>query len=461
MADIVSYNDRESFRTPATNSGLQPNPPSTGLVLPKVHLGSFGSMDIDYFQSIGRSPIDPPRPQQPNEGDTRGANVDSFYGVTTPAMPTSDLMRQRSMSNEGRVWKPRTTSSPIPGTSGSPQLFQSQLNASPTSPPPVTQGPSALSQSDAQQPQARVDTSQAIQNASDRPPSDSPPSASPRSLSYLPPGAASPQHLRNSGMAGIGTVAWSPLPSSIPSRASPPQQNSLRQQSVRSSQHQTSSPDPQPPTELGYANNNVNENAESSTYGRRSPRVTQGEDTNDRLQGSYQQPSRSPVIESRMSIAQTPAQAPYPATAAPPRAAPAMQSSPYPSFAGQQPPASARQSTLTPPVDTRSGKPQTRGGPRAAPVVVEEVCIECMMRDRDMADVDVTGSGVWERESDVWYNELVRKEEEEEVRARVEGLPPPSQNPNGKQRPRAKGGFLTEENLKVWLTLVSSSISHL
>jgi hypothetical protein len=40
----------------------------------------------------------------------------------------------------------------------------------------------------------------------------------------------------------------------------------------------------------------------------------------------------------------------------------------------------------------------------------EEICLECMMRDRDLADVDVTGDGVWERASDVALDELKSRE---------------------------------------------------
>ncbi|GAA5972573.1 hypothetical protein JCM11641_001904 [Rhodosporidiobolus odoratus] len=42
-----------------------------------------------------------------------------------------------------------------------------------------------------------------------------------------------------------------------------------------------------------------------------------------------------------------------------------------------------------------------------------EVCVECMMRDRDMADVNVTGTGVWERESDVEFEDQMRWEAEQ------------------------------------------------
>ncbi|KAF6760339.1 hypothetical protein DFP72DRAFT_103401 [Ephemerocybe angulata] len=73
----------------------------------------------------------------------------------------------------------------------------------------------------------------------------------------------------------------------------------------------------------------------------------------------------------------------------------------------------------------------------------EEVCLECAMRDQDMADVDVTTPGVWDRASDVQYEELKLREREDEA--------------NGVQsdekRPRARGGRLTEQNLKLWLSI--------
>ncbi|KAI0088005.1 hypothetical protein BDY19DRAFT_906991 [Irpex rosettiformis] len=76
----------------------------------------------------------------------------------------------------------------------------------------------------------------------------------------------------------------------------------------------------------------------------------------------------------------------------------------------------------------------------------EEICVECAMRDQDMADVDVTSPGIWERESDVLYVELCQKEELEEMA----GLPSPPENSG---RPRAKGHRLTEENLKMWMSV--------
>ncbi|GLB37079.1 hypothetical protein LshimejAT787_0401300 [Lyophyllum shimeji] len=79
------------------------------------------------------------------------------------------------------------------------------------------------------------------------------------------------------------------------------------------------------------------------------------------------------------------------------------------------------------------------------PPAQEEVCVECAMRDEDMADVDVTSPGVWDRESDAEFEELKRREEEEEAKGIVTIDDP--------KRPRAKGGRLTEQNLKLWLSV--------
>lgn len=78
----------------------------------------------------------------------------------------------------------------------------------------------------------------------------------------------------------------------------------------------------------------------------------------------------------------------------------------------------------------------------------EEVCLECAMRDQDMADVDVTSPGAWERDSDIYYHDLIRSEEE----ASSNGIPP------SEDRPRSTGDMLTETNLKLWLTMVRVSL---
>jgi hypothetical protein len=84
----------------------------------------------------------------------------------------------------------------------------------------------------------------------------------------------------------------------------------------------------------------------------------------------------------------------------------------------------------------------------------EEVCLECAMRDQDMADVDVTSPGAWDRESDVFYADLLHREEESQ---RTGTLLPVDPN-----RPPALGDLLTETNLKVHLTMVRGNhlLSH-
>ncbi|KAJ7140968.1 hypothetical protein C8R44DRAFT_604386 [Mycena epipterygia] len=72
----------------------------------------------------------------------------------------------------------------------------------------------------------------------------------------------------------------------------------------------------------------------------------------------------------------------------------------------------------------------------------EEVCIQCAMRDQDMIDVDVTTPGVWERDSDVIFEDLLRRELEEEASGVVDF-----------SCPRACGAPLTEQNLKVWSSI--------
>ncbi|KAG2074647.1 hypothetical protein BDR04DRAFT_1126696 [Suillus decipiens] len=75
----------------------------------------------------------------------------------------------------------------------------------------------------------------------------------------------------------------------------------------------------------------------------------------------------------------------------------------------------------------------------------EEICVECAMRDQDMADVIVVGPGIWDRESDVVYEELLRREQEDEAAGVVSS--------ECSSKPRARGGRLTEQNIKIWHTM--------
>lgn len=54
---------------------------------------------------------------------------------------------------------------------------------------------------------------------------------------------------------------------------------------------------------------------------------------------------------------------------------------------------------------------QQRERPDISRPLGQEICLECLMRDRDMADVEVTGPGVWSRNSDIDFEEALRAEE--------------------------------------------------
>lgn len=75
----------------------------------------------------------------------------------------------------------------------------------------------------------------------------------------------------------------------------------------------------------------------------------------------------------------------------------------------------------------------------------EEVCVECAMRDQEMADVDVTSPGAWERASDAAFEDLKQRELDDEAHGIVNNDP---------SRPRIRGGRLTEQNLRLWLSIV-------
>ncbi|BGP26879.1 hypothetical protein JCM10295v2_005841 [Rhodotorula toruloides] len=120
-----------------------------------------------------------------------------------------------------------------------------------------------------------------------------------------------------------------------------------------------------------------------------------------------------------------------------------------------------------------------------------EICVECMMRDRDMADVDVTGPGVWERASDAEFEEQMRWEMENPVengswsgdhagggslesghgggRMRGSGAAYSRESVGGRSlnnhamngtRSLGKGQLLTSGNLKVLTTMNPPASSH-
>lgn len=92
----------------------------------------------------------------------------------------------------------------------------------------------------------------------------------------------------------------------------------------------------------------------------------------------------------------------------------------------------------------------------------DDACVECMMRDCDMADVDVTSPGVWERESDVHFKELKSRQLEEAngdhdpVQSRV--VDANSDHTAARTTPRIAGADpLTERNIQLWLKEVRNT----
>ena len=87
----------------------------------------------------------------------------------------------------------------------------------------------------------------------------------------------------------------------------------------------------------------------------------------------------------------------------------------------------------------------------------EEVCTECMTRDREIADVDVTSPGVWECESDAALYELIEREDEIEWGWYEEQITELAQTGHGLRPPErmSKGDRLTERNLEIWSTAVT------
>lgn len=89
-------------------------------------------------------------------------------------------------------------------------------------------------------------------------------------------------------------------------------------------------------------------------------------------------------------------------------ALPGLNESPYPSAARPQPQRN----------DLKDNVLEDPRRPNGAPLRVkvpppqEEICLECLMRDRDLAHVDVLGPGVWRRDSDADFADLLARERE-------------------------------------------------
>ncbi|GAA5905110.1 hypothetical protein JCM8208_007688 [Rhodotorula glutinis] len=212
--------------------------------------------------------------------------------------------------------------------------------------------------------------------------------------------------------------------------------------------------------------------------------------------------STTPVLLSPPRTgAPTPARSPQLVAASPYASAPAASAalvSPSPAGVGAPPPplssAPSPSAYAAPPGAPPPPKPPQPPPPHLVPQ--PEVCVECMMRDRDMADVDVTGARVWERDSDAEWDEQVRWEADQQ---HVEQLGGPGSyeahgaggssesggalggaggvrrsvyeresssahtgggaGPGGRRRV-GKGQLLTSGNLKVWTTMNPPAAAH-
>ncbi|GAA5914706.1 uncharacterized protein JCM6883_001047 [Sporobolomyces salmoneus] len=138
------------------------------------------------------------------------------------------------------------------------------------------------------------------------------------------------------------------------------------------------------------------------------------------------------------------------------------------------------------------------GGTNTLPphlVAQPEICVECMMRDRDMADVDVTSYGIWERESDRDWREQLEWEREQDRESaeevNIDGARGPGTRngtesqesggerrrdsttntshhsresngfrPMGNRRKLGRGQALTSSNLKAWTTMNPPAAAH-
>ncbi|KAN0060035.1 hypothetical protein ACQY0O_008008 [Thecaphora frezii] len=140
---------------------------------------------------------------------------------------------------------------------------------------------------------------------------------------------------------------------------------------------------------------------------------------------STQQLQRNQAREQRRSIGA------FSASMAAANAVSGGSNGPYPVFTSppgvvkkggaRQYPGSMPQRSLVPPFELQNrpdGLPSGLIGPDGVRRSINdpEVCLECMMRDEDMIDVQVIGEGIWERESDREFHEALRLEAEETAR---------------------------------------------
>jgi len=126
--------------------------------------------------------------------------------------------------------------------------------------------------------------------------------------------------------------------------------------------------------------------------------------------------------------------------------------------------------------------PQLPAPKRALQPPPAEVCLECMMRDRDMIGIDVVGPGVWARESDADFEEAMRAQaamddqhsdpdssahqnpsSTQTTDELVENTPAETgtlKKSRSRKKPLGKGQALTAPALKAWTQMNPPASSH-
>lgn len=206
-------------------------------------------------------------------------------------------------------------------------------------------------------------------------------------------------------------------------------------------------------------------------------------------------PASAPLLSPPRTGAPTPARSPQLVAASPYASAPAASAALVSASPVGGAPAPAAQASAQGFTAPPGAPPKPAHAPQPPPHLVPqpEVCVECMMRDRDMADVDVTGARVWERDSDAEWDEQCRWEaaaDQQQHGVELDRLGGPGSYEAGSsesggaalggvrrsvyeresssahtgagaggRRRLGKGQLLTSGNLKVWTTMVRPALS--
>ncbi|KAL7422397.1 hypothetical protein Q5752_003043 [Cryptotrichosporon argae] len=423
------------------------------LHLPSLHLGSFHGLSIESFHSGSLSPsltptADPLDQYRDAPSDVAGASGSQPTPIA--AAPARELDRTRSKP-KGPVPRPQATSTmPPPVAPVSSQTattsFSPEEGQSTWAPLNVSSGPRQPRR--ALQPSLTIQTSAPLTPTSDQQKfdlphiRDSPGIARRRTvIKNSHANQASPVRVTHD------TGAWTPpqeehervaMPEPHVRPASPRVNSVAQSQSTPSKRSKEStsasgtlqeSPSPGMRRTLPRPPGDARPGSRPSSRGNPQPLFTR--EVTAEPQPMARLPRNSSSPEKAFTF-------PRPAVAAPevgfkPATVPAM------SLHRQQPsastmPAIAGLADAGPyPTPSPSRAPIGLGRPSQGPAYIppEEICLECAMRDRDLADVHVTGEGIWARASDVDWDELKQRERDlvgsdagstESTGSRVEGI---------------------------------------